>query len=229
MRTPASELGRFQPVSENLVLAACERAQRHDTARAVPVTLRRIAEHLGFVAGAYTTRHVGPLLRALERAGAVERSRSYGAERWGLTTVGRRRLSCARAAGEPLALAEAPQHREWRQKHATAIDGLGDYRERMRAALQEALELLEDERSGSEAWRAMAKRLHARAQAALLGDLLCARVGRARRRVSRRRQQPARRGSAAAAVAPGTRRVISSRALQALLHDTVSRYGPLST
>ncbi len=32
MRTPASELGRFHPVSENLVLAACERAQRHDTA-----------------------------------------------------------------------------------------------------------------------------------------------------------------------------------------------------
>lgn len=174
MRTRASESGRFHPVSENLVLAACERAQRHDTARAAPVTLSRIAEHLGFVRGAYTTRHLGPLVRGLEQAGALERLRAYGGERWGLTTAGRRRLRRARAAGEPLALAEAPQHREWREKHTAAIEGFGDYRERMRAALQEALELLEDERSGSEAWRAMAKRLHARAQL-LSSAIYCAR------------------------------------------------------
>lgn len=123
MRTPASELGRFHPVSENLVLAACERAQRHETARAAPVTLRRIGIHLGFVAGAYTTRHLGPLVRRLEQGGALERSRAHGGERWGLSTAGRRRLRRARAAGEPLALVEAPQHREWRQKHTTAIEG----------------------------------------------------------------------------------------------------------
>jgi len=33
MSISASELVRFHPVSENLVLAVCERAQRHDTAR----------------------------------------------------------------------------------------------------------------------------------------------------------------------------------------------------
>jgi hypothetical protein len=174
MRTPASELGRFHPISENLALAACERAQRHDTARAAPVTLSRIAEHLGFVRGAYTTRHLGALARALEQAGALERSRAYGGERWGLTTAGRRRLRRARAAGESLGLAEAPQHREWRQKHTTAVEGIEGYRKRMREALREAVELLEDERSDSEAWRAMAKRLHARAQL-LSSAIYCAR------------------------------------------------------
>jgi hypothetical protein len=64
------------------VLAACERAQRH-TARGAPVTLSRIAEHLGFARGAYTTRRLGPLVRALEQGGALERSRAYGGERWG--------------------------------------------------------------------------------------------------------------------------------------------------
>jgi hypothetical protein len=42
MSAPASELGRFHPVPENLVLAACERVQRHDTATGAPVTLRRL-------------------------------------------------------------------------------------------------------------------------------------------------------------------------------------------
>jgi hypothetical protein len=174
MSVPASELGRFHPVSENLVLAACERAQRHETARGAAVTLRRIGIHLGFAASAYTTRHLGPLVRGLERAGALERSPAYGGERWGLTTAGRRRLDRARRAGEQLALAEAPQHREWRQKHTTAVEGIERYRERMREALREAVELLEDERSDSEAWRAMAKRLHARAQL-LSSAIYCAR------------------------------------------------------
>jgi hypothetical protein len=83
MSAPASELERFHPVSENLVLAACERAQRHDTARGTPVTLRRIGEHLGFVPAVYTAGHLGLLVRGLEQAGALERSRAYGTERWG--------------------------------------------------------------------------------------------------------------------------------------------------
>jgi hypothetical protein len=47
MTTCALELGRFRPISENLALAAVERAQRHGSASAGPVTLRRAAEHLG--------------------------------------------------------------------------------------------------------------------------------------------------------------------------------------
>jgi hypothetical protein len=100
MRTPASELARFHPVPENLVLAACERAQRHDTARGAPVTLSRIAEHLGFVRGAYTTRHLGPLVRGLEQAGALERSRAYGGERW-RTIAARRAVPCTSRSQKP--------------------------------------------------------------------------------------------------------------------------------
>jgi DNA-binding PadR family transcriptional regulator len=174
MRTLALEPGRFHPVSENLVLAACERAQRHGSARAQPVTLRQIGDHLGFQRSAYTTRRLGLLARALEQAGALERSRAYGGERWALTAAGRRRLRRARASGEPLVLPESPQHREWRQKHARAVEGLEGYRERMREALAEAVGLLEDERSDSEAWRAMAKRLEVRAQL-LSSAIYCAR------------------------------------------------------
>jgi DNA-binding MarR family transcriptional regulator len=174
MRTPASELRRLHPVSENHELAACERAQRHDSATGEPVGVRRIGEHLGFEGAAYTTRRLRPLLRALEQAGVLERSRAYGGERWGLTPAGRRRLRRARAASEQLALAEAPQHREWRRKHTMAVAGMESYRRRMRQVLREAAQLLEDECSDSEAWRAMAKRLNVRAEL-LSSAIYCAR------------------------------------------------------
>jgi hypothetical protein len=54
----------------------------------------------------------------------------------GLTIAGRGRLARARGAAEHLVLAEAPQHREWRQKHTTAVEGIEGYRERMREALR---------------------------------------------------------------------------------------------
>jgi len=113
MSTQPSELGRFHPVAENVVLAAVERAQRRESRRGEPVVLIRIAQHLGFTPGAYTTRCTRPLLGALVQAGALEHSRRFSRDHWALTSVGRRRLVGARRRGEQLALPEAPQHRAW--------------------------------------------------------------------------------------------------------------------
>jgi hypothetical protein len=59
-----AELRPFEPVSEEVVLAAIDRAKRHwpGVGKRVGVALRDIAEHLGFVNGAWTTRRLRPEL-----------------------------------------------------------------------------------------------------------------------------------------------------------------------
>ena len=85
MNVDPSELGRFQPVAGNLVLAATERAQRHSRWRpGEPVSLIDIAEHLGFVKGAYTTRQLRPILVGLAETGALEPSRRSSRAHWAL-------------------------------------------------------------------------------------------------------------------------------------------------
>jgi hypothetical protein len=170
MRAQPSELGRFHPVAENLVLAATERAQRHGSRRGDPVSLIRIAAHLGFVQGAYTTRHMRPLLRGLIEAGALEQSRRFTRDQWALTRARRSRLTRARRGHEQLELAEAPQHRLWREKYTQAVEGMGEYQARLREALDQARALLEDERADSEAWRTMTTRLKVRSE--LLGSAI---------------------------------------------------------
>jgi hypothetical protein len=174
MSTQPSEFRRFQPVPEDVVLAAVERAQRHDSRRGEPVVLTRIAQHLGVTPGAHTTRRMRPLLNALVQARALKHSRRSSRDRWALTSAGRQRLARARRRGEPLALPEAPQHRIWRAKHTKAVAGMSEYRARMREALDQAVALLADERADSKAWRVMTKQLAVRAE--LLGSAIyCAR------------------------------------------------------
>jgi hypothetical protein len=174
MSAQPSELGRFQAVSEDLVLIAVERAQRHDRKRGDPVSLIRIGEHLGFMHGAYTTRHMRPLLSALVEAGALEHSRRMSRDHWALTSAARRRLGRARRRGEQLQLPEAPQHRLWREKHTQAVEGMGEYGARLREALEQAAAMIDDERADSEAWRTMTKRLEVRSE--LFGSAIyCAR------------------------------------------------------
>jgi hypothetical protein len=77
------------------VLAAVERAQL-GSGRGDPVALIEIAEHLGFVMGAYTTRQLRPVLIKLVEAGALQLSRWLSREHWELISAGRRRLARAR-------------------------------------------------------------------------------------------------------------------------------------
>ncbi len=107
---------------------------------------------------------MNPTLRALVEAGALASSRAMSRDQWALTSAGRGRLSRARRFAKQLGLPESPQHREWRHKHAKADAEIGHYREGVREALRQAAALLNDERTDSEAWRALAERLHVRSE-----------------------------------------------------------------
>lgn len=173
MNVDPSELGRFRPVAENLVLAATERAQLHGSRYGDPVVLMEIAVHLGFEKGAYTTRRLRPMLVGLTDARALKESRRSSRERWALTRAGRARLTRARRDGE-LQLPESPQHRLWREKHAQAVEGMRDYRARLGEALAQAGVLIDDESGDSMRWQTLSKRLKVRSE--LFGSAIhCAR------------------------------------------------------
>lgn len=172
MSAQPSELGRFHPVPENLVLAAVERAQRHESRCAGPIPMTRIAQHLGFAPGAYTTRNLRLPLATLVQAGALEHLPRFSRDRWALTSAGRRRISGARTREEHLP--ESPQHRLWREQHTRAVKGMAEYRRRLREALEQAAAMIDDERVDSEEWLTITKRLKVRSE--LFGSAIhCAR------------------------------------------------------
>jgi hypothetical protein len=164
MSAQPSDLGRFHPVPENLVLAAVERAQHHESRCGGPISMTRIAQHLGFAPGAYTTRNLRPLLGALVQAGALQHLRRFSRDHWALTSAGRRRVSRLRTREEQLELPESPQHRLWRQQHTRAVEGMDEYCRRLREALEQAAAMIDDERVDSESWLTITKRLKVRSE-----------------------------------------------------------------
>jgi len=165
-RTPAArargargELRRFEPVANAVVLAATERAERHHRGPADGVTLGEVIEHLGFARVGWTTRSLRPQIDAFLAAGALVPFRRLGFDFLKLTTNGRRRLARARRAGG-IALPESPQHRAWRHAREQAAEQVGAMRQLFREALDEADRLLSSEHTDSDAWYALAPRLH---------------------------------------------------------------------
>jgi len=156
-----SELGRFEPVSDGLVLTAVERAERHREREREGVMLSDIAEHLGFVHGSWTTRWLRPQLDALIAEGLLARSRRHGAVVWELTDDGRGRLDRMRRTGEAGELAEAPQHRAWRHARVMAGQRIDRFRAEARESVEEAAMLLDTEDAHSDAWFGVAERLQA--------------------------------------------------------------------
>jgi len=155
-----AELRRFEPVFNTVVLAAIDRAERHRERLSEGVMMSHIAEHLGFVPSAWTTRNLNPQLKALIDAGLLERSRRHGLPMIGLTDGGRKRLARARRAGEPLSLPEAPQHREWRNTRSAAAERIGALSGQVRRTLNDASILLDAETGRSDEWFEVADRLH---------------------------------------------------------------------
>jgi hypothetical protein len=155
------ELGRFEPVSNGLVLAAVERAERHREREGEGVMMSDIAEHLGFVHGSWTTRRLRPQIDALIAEGSLALSRRHGVVVWALTEAGRRQLERMRRAGEVEELPEAPQHRAWRYARAKAGERIDAFRTEAREALDEAAMLLDAEDPHSDAWFGVAERLQA--------------------------------------------------------------------
>lgn len=159
MSTESHELGPFEPVPDALVLAAVQRAERHNRKH---VPHRLVAEHLGFAPGSGTTRRLRPQLESLRAAGSLGRSRKHGQEVWTLTPAGSRRLAAARRAGKVGDLPESPQHRRWRRAREEAAARYDNFRTLASEALEAAEDALEPaEGPGSEELFELSERLRA--------------------------------------------------------------------
>jgi hypothetical protein len=157
----ACELRPFaHPVSDALVLAAAERAERHKPRGGPGVMLGDVFAHMGFLYNGAATRQLRPRLDALLSAGALEQTRRHGIKLWVLTSTGRRRLAQARRKGKAVELPESPQHRKWRHSRATAAERIEGYHEEFRALLDEADALLDaGTRAHSDSWFRLTERL----------------------------------------------------------------------
>jgi DNA-binding PadR family transcriptional regulator len=168
---PEAKRTREGMPSKELVLAAIERAELHrirhdDLERHRPrlaqpgVLLATVKEHLGLATGGWTTIQLRPTLQALEDAGLIEQSRVRGSHVWTLTAAGQQRLDITRKAGRLGLLPESPQHRLWREACEIAGARIGEFGERLRQVLDEAIGMLDaDEPPDSDAWHALRERL----------------------------------------------------------------------
>jgi len=163
-------MSELQP---ELVLAAVERAGRHQVQPKSGASFATVLAHLGLATGSWTTRRLRPQFNALHTDGTLETFRRNGITRWALTQRGRRCLQRARRAGNVPELPEAPQHETWREARVLAGERIEEFRQDARAALTEALRLLDTD-ANSDAWYAMRKRLD-RACARLASATYCLR------------------------------------------------------
>jgi hypothetical protein len=146
--------------SDELVLAALERAACHQARDSPAVPAWAIYEHLALPRRSAATRHVGSRLPGLRAAGWLERSRRHGVDTWALTSAGEEHLRRARHAGELAQLPESPQHTAWRLARTTAEEEIDRFRGDLGGRLRQATLLLEaDPPAHSDAWFALAEEL----------------------------------------------------------------------
>jgi DNA-binding transcriptional regulator PaaX len=125
--------------SNDLILAAIERAICHRGREEPDVALSVIKEHLAIAHNGWTTLQLRPKLEELEAAGLIEQSRRRSSDVWGLTDKASRRLDAVRSK---LTLPEATQHRRWREARAAAGERIAGFRADLRGTLDEAIDLL---------------------------------------------------------------------------------------
>jgi len=115
--------------SDDLILAALERAELHDGRPDDPAVLyAAVVDHLGLKMGSSTGYWFRPRFRALEDVGLVTSAKRNGLIVHALTGAARQRLRSARAADRLGELPESPQHRRWREARAEAAERIGEYR-----------------------------------------------------------------------------------------------------
>ncbi len=155
---PKTKPTRPELPSNDLILAAIERAICHHGHDRPAESLSSIKQHLGLPHNGWTTLKLRPKLEALESAGLIEKSRRHSVSLWGLTPKGRQRLGAVRSK---LTLPESPQHRRWREAHEAAAERIEPIRGEVRATFAEASTLLEaDPPANSEAWFSLGEKLH---------------------------------------------------------------------
>ncbi|MCW3018018.1 MAG: hypothetical protein JWN10_326 [Solirubrobacterales bacterium] len=157
---PHPRAARSARPPDELVLAAVERAGRHQARPRSGVPAWAILEHLALRPRSAPARHVRSRLDALHAAGSLECTRRHGVPTWALTAAGRRRLRRAMSAGEPPALPESPQHRAWRNARTAAGQELERFRRLLGERLQQATALLDaDPPPHSDAWLELTEEL----------------------------------------------------------------------
>jgi hypothetical protein len=134
-------LRQFEPVADDEVIAAVDRAARHRAPegrgdRGVPVWV--IVDHLGFVRSGWATRQLRPQLDGLVAGGMLETSRRHGRTCWTLTSAARKRLAAWQRAGKVPELPESPQHRTWRMARTYAAENIDRLRAEVNADLDRA-------------------------------------------------------------------------------------------
>ncbi len=134
---PPRAKSRDRPPDE-LVLAAVERAGRHQARETQAVPAWAILDHLAVAPRSASARHVHSRLAAMHTAGWLERSRRHGVPTWALTARGRRRLRRAQRTGELAVLPESPQHRAWRHARTLGAHEIERFRELLRERLEHA-------------------------------------------------------------------------------------------
>ncbi|MGP0101129.1 MAG: hypothetical protein ACLPUT_05840 [Solirubrobacteraceae bacterium] len=145
---------------DELVLAAVERAGRHQAHDAAAVPVWAILDHLGVPRRSGAARHVSSRLGVLHAAGWLERSRRHGVPTWALTSSGVGRLRRARRAGGVPPLPESPQHRAWRNARTAAGQELERFHANLHERLEQAARLLDAEQPPhSDTWLELAEEL----------------------------------------------------------------------
>jgi hypothetical protein len=149
-----------QPPSEELLLAAIERAARH-RANAIPaVPVWAILDHLAIPRRSGPARHVRAQLNTLSAAEQLQRSRLHGMPTWELTDSGRARLRRAQRSSAPPVLPESPQHRAWRNARTVAHHEIERFRGDLHELIQSAALLLDvSPPPRSDAWFELAESL----------------------------------------------------------------------
>ncbi len=146
--------------SDELVLAAIERAGRHHPRGDTAIPAWAILDHLAVRQRSASARHVHTQLDLLRETGWLERSRRHGVPTWELTDKGRDRVRLALGAGGDPQLPESPQHRAWRTARASAEQESERFRASLRERLEQAICRLDArERALSDDWFELAHEL----------------------------------------------------------------------
>jgi hypothetical protein len=154
---PGSKRTPAQPPSDDLLLAAIDRAERHQGRQGEGVLLVAVKEHLDLPRSGAATLMLRPILERLTHAQLIQAVHLRRAGLWSATEKGRHRLRSLRDA-EPLP--ESPAHRRWRDARAAAENSMNALRLALHEALDEALEMLDtDPTPPSITWQKLAERL----------------------------------------------------------------------
>jgi hypothetical protein len=152
------ELGPYTEVSDNVILAAVERAVLHEGEDEVLTSV--LTEHLGFIWEPSTNRPLWSRPEGLRRAGLLTTIERRSEPFWALTDVGRERLASAREAGEVDDLPESPQYRAWRHAGVKAAVRIEGFSSALFHAVEETYTLIYQPQSPmSEEWFELSDRL----------------------------------------------------------------------